>query len=55
MRRHKGVARDYGGLHQLIDRLESAQADELREHALRLMESAGGSGCWGHVTVRALI
>lgn len=36
------AAHDYGDLHQLIDRLEPEQADELREHALRLVESGGG-------------
>jgi hypothetical protein len=35
------AAHDYSDLHQLIDRLEPEQADELREHALRLMTSAG--------------
>lgn len=36
------IAHDYSDLHQLIDRLEPEQADELREHALRLLTAAGG-------------
>jgi hypothetical protein len=36
------AAHDYSYLHQLIDRLEPEQADELREHALRLLTSSGG-------------
>jgi hypothetical protein len=36
------AAYDYSDLHQLIDRLEPEQADELREHALRLVISTGG-------------
>lgn len=35
------AAHDYADLHQLIDRLEPSQAAELREHALRLVGSAG--------------
>lgn len=31
------AAHDYSDLHELIDRLEPEQAEELREHALRLM------------------
>jgi hypothetical protein len=33
--------RDYSDLHELIDRLEPKQADELREHALRLVRPTG--------------
>ncbi len=33
---------DYSDLHELIDRLEPEQAEELREHALRLVSPAGG-------------
>lgn len=36
------AAHDYTDLHQLIDRLQPEQADELREHALRLVEPTGG-------------
>jgi hypothetical protein len=36
------AAHDYSELHELIDRLEPDQADELREHALRLVKPAGG-------------
>jgi len=36
------AAHDYSDLHQLIDRLEPEQADELREHALRLVRPTGG-------------
>src|SRR5215469_18831981 len=31
------TAHDYSDLHELIDQLEPEQADELREHALRLV------------------
>jgi hypothetical protein len=31
------AARDYTDLHELIERLEPDQADELRQHALRLV------------------
>jgi hypothetical protein len=31
------AAHDYHDLHELIDRLEPEQAEELREHALRLV------------------
>jgi len=33
---------DYSDLHELVDRLEPEQAEELREHALRLVRPAGG-------------
>lgn len=33
--------RDYSYLHELIDRLEPEQVEELREHALRLVGSPG--------------
>lgn len=36
------AAHDYSDLHELIDRLEPEQADELREHALRLVTRARG-------------
>jgi hypothetical protein len=36
------AAHDYSDLHQLIDRLEPEQADELRDHALRLVGPTGG-------------
>jgi hypothetical protein len=36
------AAHDYSDLHQLIDRLEPEQADELREYALRLVRPSGG-------------
>ena len=36
------AAHDYGDLHELIDRLEPDQAEELREHALRLVKPASG-------------
>lgn len=32
------AAHDYRDLHELIDHLEPEQADELRRHALRLVE-----------------
>lgn len=32
------AAHDYSDLHELIDRLEPQQAEELREHALRLVK-----------------
>lgn len=35
------AAHDYGDLHELIDRLEPEQAEELREHALRLVRPTG--------------
>jgi len=35
------AAHDYSDLHELIDRLEPDQAEELREHALRLAKPAG--------------
>lgn len=35
------AAHDYSDLHQLIDQLEPDQADELRQHALRLVGAAG--------------
>ncbi|MBC9717578.1 hypothetical protein H9Y04_34110 [Streptomyces sp. TRM66268-LWL] len=31
-------AHDYSDLHELIDRLEPEQAEEVRQHALRLVE-----------------
>jgi hypothetical protein len=34
------AAHDYSDLHELIDRLEPEQAEELREHALRLVKPA---------------
>jgi hypothetical protein len=33
---------DYGELHELIDRLEPEQVEELREHALRLVTATPG-------------
>jgi hypothetical protein len=36
------AAHDYGDLHELIDRLEPDQAEELREHALKLVRPASG-------------
>jgi hypothetical protein len=36
------AAHDYGDLHELIDSLEPDQAEELREHALRLVKPASG-------------
>lgn len=36
------AAHDYSDLHQLIDRLEPDQVDELRQHALRLVDPPGG-------------
>jgi hypothetical protein len=36
------AAHDYSDLHDLIDRLEPEQAEELREHALRLVRPGGG-------------
>lgn len=36
------AAHDYSDLHELIDRLEPEQADELRQHALRLVSRARG-------------
>jgi hypothetical protein len=33
---------DYSELHEIIDRLEPEQAEELREHALRLVTPPGG-------------
>jgi hypothetical protein len=36
------AAHDYSDLHELIDRLEPQQADELREHALRLVRPTAG-------------
>lgn len=33
------AVRDYGMLHELIDRLEPNQAEELREHTMRLVTS----------------
>lgn len=35
------AADDYSDLHELIDRLEPEQAEELRKHALRLVRPAG--------------
>jgi hypothetical protein len=35
------AAHDYSDLHELIDRLEPEQADELRQHALRLVRPTG--------------
>jgi hypothetical protein len=32
---------DYTGLHELIERLEPDQVDELRAHALRLVGASG--------------
>jgi hypothetical protein len=36
------AAYDYSELHSLVDRLRPEQADELREHALRLIHGDGG-------------
>lgn len=36
------AAHDYSDLHQLIDRLNPDQVDELREHALRLIAPPAG-------------
>jgi hypothetical protein len=36
------AAHDYNDPHELIDRLEPEQAEELREHALRLVRPTGG-------------
>jgi hypothetical protein len=36
------AAHDYSDLHELIDRLEPDQAEELRKHALRLVRPTGG-------------
>lgn len=36
------AAHDYSDLHELIDRLEPDQAEELRLHALRLVKPTGG-------------
>lgn len=36
------AAHDYSDLHELVDRLEPEQAEELREHALRLVRPSGG-------------
>lgn len=36
------AAHDYTELHELIDQLDPDQAEELREHALRLVEHASG-------------
>jgi hypothetical protein len=36
------AAHNYSDLHELIDRLEPDQADELRKHALRLVRPTGG-------------
>ncbi len=36
------AAHDYSDLHELIERLEPDQAEELREHALRLVKPASG-------------
>lgn len=36
------AAHDYSDLHELIDRLEPKQAEELREHALRLVTPTPG-------------
>jgi hypothetical protein len=36
------TAHDYSDLHQLIDSLKPDQADELRQHALRLVGPPGG-------------
>lgn len=36
------AAHDYSELHQLIERLEPEQAEELREHALRLVTTTPG-------------
>ncbi len=35
-------ARDYSDLHELIDSLEPDQAEELREHALKLVKPTRG-------------
>jgi len=35
------AAHDYSDLHELIERLEPDQADELRKHALRLVRPTG--------------
>jgi hypothetical protein len=36
------AAHDYSDLHELIERLEPDQAEELRKHVLRLVKPAGG-------------
>jgi hypothetical protein len=36
------AAYNYNELHKLVDRLRPDQADELREHALRLIRGGGG-------------
>jgi len=36
------AAHDYSDLHELIDRLEPDQAEELRKHALRLVRPTVG-------------
>jgi hypothetical protein len=36
------AAHDYSDLHKLIDRLKPEQAEELREHALRLVKPVRG-------------
>jgi hypothetical protein len=36
------AAHDYTDLHEFIERLEPDQADELRQHALRLVGASGG-------------
>jgi hypothetical protein len=36
------AAHDYSDLHELIDRLEPEQVEELRKHALRLVRPVGG-------------
>jgi hypothetical protein len=36
------TAHDYSDLHELIDRLEPEQADEVREHTQRLARPRGG-------------
>jgi hypothetical protein len=39
---HVTAAPDYSDLHELIDRLEPAQAEELRVHVLRLIKPVRG-------------
>jgi hypothetical protein len=36
------AAYDYSDLHEILDRLEPEQAEELRERALRLVRPVGG-------------
>jgi hypothetical protein len=47
-------AYDYSELHELVDRLEPGQAEELRRHTLRLVNPtpSAASGYCGALTVR---